>query len=104
MAPDTFLTPVVDTAGCLDLYELPEFAGKLAGREAAWVREGQIVRTSGHRYHPECFESYTRQLLPECMDESIHTAEARQCPQGTLIVGRVLPSLLAFSSIAVKRF
>ena len=43
--------------------ELPEFAGKLHGAgEAAWIREGWIVRTSGLGYHPECFEPYTRQL------------------------------------------
>jgi len=60
---------VVDTDGCPELYELPEFAGKLAGAgEAAWVQGGQIVRTSGDGYHPECFESYTRQLLKECME------------------------------------
>jgi hypothetical protein len=61
---------VVDTDGCPELEELPEFAGKLAGvGEAAWVRDGRIVCTSGHGYHPECFESYTRQLLNHCMAE-----------------------------------
>jgi hypothetical protein len=63
---------VVDTDGCQDLYELPEFVGKLHGAgEAAWVRSGHIVRTSGLGYHPECFEPYTRQLLDECMAESV---------------------------------
>jgi hypothetical protein len=57
---------VVNTDGCPELYESPEFAGKLAGAgEAAWVRNGQVVRTSGHGHHPECFEPYTRQLLRE---------------------------------------
>lgn len=61
---------VVDTDGCSDLYEVPEFAGKLAGAgEAAWVCGGRIVRTSGHGYHPGCFDSYTRQLLKECIAE-----------------------------------
>jgi hypothetical protein len=61
---------VVDTDGCPDLYELPAFAGKLAGAgETAWIRDGRIVRTSGHGHHPECFEPYTQQLLNECMAE-----------------------------------
>jgi hypothetical protein len=59
---------VIDTDGCQDLYDVPEFAGKLAGAgETAWVQGGQIVRTSGHGYHPECFETNTRQLLNECL-------------------------------------
>lgn len=58
---------VVDTDGCPDLHHVPEFAGKLHGAgEAAWVRDGRIVRTSGHGYRPECFEPFTRQLLDEC--------------------------------------
>ncbi len=61
---------VVDTDGCPDLYELPEFVGKLAGAgETAWIRDGRIVHTSGLGYHPECFEPYTRQLLEECVAE-----------------------------------
>jgi hypothetical protein len=69
---------VVDTDGCPDLYELPEFAGKmLAGAgEAAWVQGGRIVRTSGVGYHPECFEPHTRQLLEQCQAEP-GTAAAR---------------------------
>ena len=67
---------VVDTDGCPDLYELPEFAGKLAGAgETAWVRDGRIVHTSGHGYQPECFEPYTRQLLNGCMAEPGATAD-----------------------------
>jgi hypothetical protein len=55
---------VVDTDGCPDLYECPEFAGQLNGwGEVAWVRNGRVVCTSGMGYHPECFEPYTRQLL-----------------------------------------
>jgi hypothetical protein len=55
---------VVDTDGCPDLYETPEFAGKLHGwGEVAWVRDGEVVRTSGLGYHPECFEPFTRELL-----------------------------------------
>jgi hypothetical protein len=58
---------VVDTDGCEDLYHLPELAkGKLTGAgETAWIRAGKILQTSGHGYHPECFEPYTRQLLDE---------------------------------------
>jgi hypothetical protein len=58
---------VVDTDGCPDLYELPEFVGKLHGAgETAWIRDGQLLRTSGLGYHPECFEPYTRLLLEQC--------------------------------------
>jgi len=58
---------VVDTDGCPDIWELPEFVGKLHGAgETAWIREGQLVRTSGLGYHPECFEPFTRLLLEEC--------------------------------------
>ena len=55
---------VVDTDGCPDLYECPEFASQLHGwGEVAWVRHGRVVCTSGMGYHPECFEPHTRQLL-----------------------------------------
>jgi hypothetical protein len=51
---------VIDTDGCPDLYETPEFAGTLAGAgETAWVRDGQVLWTSGRGYHPE-FLSRTR--------------------------------------------
>jgi hypothetical protein len=61
---------VVDTDGCPDLYELPGFGCILSGAgEAAWIRGGQVVRTSGRGYHPELFEPFTRQLLMECMTE-----------------------------------
>jgi hypothetical protein len=57
---------VVDTDGCPDLYDLPEFLGKMHGHgETAWVKDGKIVRTSGLGFHPECFEPFTRQLLQE---------------------------------------
>jgi hypothetical protein len=55
---------VVDTDGCPDLYELPEFAGKIHGAgENAWVRNGRILWTSGLGYHAESFEPLTRRLL-----------------------------------------
>jgi hypothetical protein len=55
---------VVDTDGCPDLYELPEFAGKIHGAgETAWVRNGRILWTSGLGYHAESFEPLTRRLL-----------------------------------------
>jgi hypothetical protein len=55
---------VVDTDGCPDLYEMPEFDGNLHGYgEVAWVRGGRIACTSGLGYHPECFELNTRELL-----------------------------------------
>ena len=60
---------VVDTDGCPDLYECPEFAGQLHGwGEVAWVRGGRVVRTSGMGYRPECFEPYTRELLASAPD------------------------------------
>jgi hypothetical protein len=68
---------VVDTDGCPDLYDVPEFVGKLNGAgEAAWVRDGRIVRTSGFGYHPECFEPYTRLLLEECSTEETIAPDA----------------------------
>jgi hypothetical protein len=58
---------VVDTDGCPDFYELPVFVGKLHGAgETAWIRDGQVVRTSDLGYHAECFEPNTRLLLEEC--------------------------------------
>ncbi len=58
---------VVDTDGCPDLQDQPEFTGKLHGAgEAAWVNQGVIVCTSGLGYHPECFGPNTRRLLGEC--------------------------------------
>lgn len=60
---------VVDTDGCPDLYECPEFLGQLSGSgEVAWVRDGRVVRTSGPGYHPECFEPFTRELLASAPD------------------------------------
>jgi hypothetical protein len=54
---------VVDTDGCPDLYEAPEFVGKIHGYgETAWIKDGKIVCTAdGH--HSECFEDFTHQLL-----------------------------------------
>lgn len=60
---------VVDTDGCPDLYECSVFACLLHGiGEVAWVRDGQVVRTSGLGYHPECFEPYTRELLARAIE------------------------------------
>ena len=60
---------VVDTDGCPDLYECPEFVGQLHGwGEVAWVQGGRVVRTSGMGYHPECFEPFTRELLASAPD------------------------------------
>src|SRR5262245_55471268 len=53
---------VVDTDGCPDLTECPEFAGQLHGwGEVAWVQNGRVLHTSGKGYHPECFEPFTRE-------------------------------------------
>ena len=40
-----------------------------SARETAWVRDGRIARTSGHGYHPECFKTFTLQLLQACTAE-----------------------------------
>jgi hypothetical protein len=67
---------VVDTDGCEDLYDLPEFVGMLTGAgETAWIRGGKIIQTSGHGYHPECFEAYTRQLLDGTRTADMQTPE-----------------------------
>jgi hypothetical protein len=55
---------VVDTDGCPDLYVTPEFLGNLHGWvEAAWIKAGKIVCTSGKGYHAELFEPLTRELV-----------------------------------------
>jgi len=58
---------VVDTDGCPDLYDMPEFLGKIHGAgETAWIKQGRIVSTSGLGFRPECFAPNTRSLLAEC--------------------------------------
>jgi hypothetical protein len=58
---------VVDTDGCEDLHLSAEFAGLCHGwGEAAWICEGQVMKTSGVGYHPEVFEPYTKALLAKC--------------------------------------
>jgi hypothetical protein len=55
---------VVDVDGSPELYELPEFKGKVHGAgETAWVREGKIVATSGLGLNTDCFEPNTLALL-----------------------------------------
>jgi hypothetical protein len=55
---------VVDVDGSPELYELPEFKGKIAGAgETAWVRDGKIVATSGLGLNTACFEPNTRAIL-----------------------------------------
>jgi hypothetical protein len=55
---------VADVDGAPDLYELPEFKGKIRGAgETAWVRDGEIVATSGLGPNTACFEPITRALL-----------------------------------------
>ena len=57
---------VVDVDGDPELYNFPEFAGKLGGNgEAAWIRDGRIMQTSVG-FRPECFEGHTRELLKQC--------------------------------------
>ena len=55
---------VVDVDGSPALYDVPEFLGKVHGNgEAAWVRNGNIIATSGVSFNPDCFEPNTASLL-----------------------------------------
>lgn len=55
---------VADVDGSPDLYELPEFKGKVhCAGETAWVRDGKIVATSGLGLNTACFEANTVGLL-----------------------------------------
>ena len=65
---------VVDTDGCSDVYNLPEFLGKIHGSgETAWIKHGKIVSTSGMGFRPERFEPCTLQLLNLQAQTSSHT-------------------------------
>ncbi len=68
--PDGRLELVVaDTDGAESLQPLPEFRGGLHGAgEAAWVKDGQVVTTSGVGFNPACFEPNTLHLLEPCRD------------------------------------
>lgn len=55
---------VADVDGSPDLYELPEFRGKVHGAgETAWVWDGKIIATSGLGLNTGCFEPNTLALL-----------------------------------------
>lgn len=55
---------VVDVDGSPGLYEVPEFLGKVHGAgETAWVRDGNIIATSGLGLNIDCFEPNTAALL-----------------------------------------
>ncbi len=57
---------VIDVDGCTQLKKLPELDTISIGGgygEAAWVKNGRIVTTTGHGYHPEFFAANTRLLL-----------------------------------------
>lgn len=55
---------VADVDGSPELYELPEFKGKVRGwGETAWVRDGRIVATSGLGLNTACYEPNTLSLL-----------------------------------------
>jgi hypothetical protein len=59
---------VVDTDGCPDLYEIPEFFLKLRGNgEAAWIDEGRIVNVATGGSAPDAVEIFTRRLLESAM-------------------------------------
>jgi hypothetical protein len=61
---------VIDADRSEGLQQLPEFAGKLHGAgETAWVKDGKILRTSGLGFHPECFETFTKELIRNCSPE-----------------------------------
>jgi hypothetical protein len=55
---------VVDVDGSPELYDVPEFKGKVHGAgETAWIRHGQIIATSGHGLNLECFGPNTDALM-----------------------------------------
>jgi hypothetical protein len=55
---------VVDVDGSPELYELPEFKGKVHGYgETGWVRDGKIIATSGLGLNTACFEPNMLTLL-----------------------------------------
>jgi hypothetical protein len=55
---------VADVDGSPELYELPEFNGKVHGHgETAWVLDGKIIATSGMGLNTACFEPNTLALL-----------------------------------------
>ena len=57
---------IVDTDGCPNLYEAPEFVNKLHGNgEAAWVRDGRVLCTAVGNSDATAFEVFTRHLLNE---------------------------------------
>ena len=61
---------VVDTDGCPALYDHAKFIGRMSGvGETAWIKNGQIVTTSGQGFNPECFGPNTIMLLSECGDQ-----------------------------------
>ena len=63
---------VVDVDGSPDLYELPEFDGKIHGAgETAWVKDGKIIATSGIGLNVACFEPNTVALLSHCPTDDI---------------------------------
>jgi hypothetical protein len=55
---------VADVDDAVALCQLPEFKGKVQGAgETAWVRDGEIVATSGLGLNTACFEPNTLALL-----------------------------------------
>jgi hypothetical protein len=55
---------VVDTDGCPNLYDSPDWHGGLHGAgETAWICEGRVIFTGRYGSAPSEFESNTRRLL-----------------------------------------
>lgn len=55
---------VVDVDGSQELETVPEFKEMIRGAgETAWVRDGEIVSTSGLGLNPTCFQPNTLALL-----------------------------------------
>jgi hypothetical protein len=55
---------VADVDGSPELYEVPEFKGRVTGAgETAWVRDGNIVAASGLGSNTACFEPNALALL-----------------------------------------
>lgn len=64
LGADDLEVVVVDVDGSPELYEVPEFKGKVHGwGETAWIRHGKIVATSGMGLKIECFRPNTDALL-----------------------------------------
>jgi hypothetical protein len=69
LSADNLELVVIDVDGSPDLYEMPEFKGKVHGAgETAWVKDGRIIATSGLGLNIACFEPNTLALLTQAKE------------------------------------